>query len=278
VRRLAAILDEQPLPEASRPAAVRESGALEFASVGFAYRTDAPVLREVSFRVPPRTMTAIIGASGSGKTTITRLVMRFHDVTSGCVSVGGTDVRDLSTADLMAQLAPVMQDVYLFDDSLEANILTGRPDASTAEVREAARLAGDDEIVARLPQGWQTPVGEGGTALSGGERQRVSLARAMLKNAPIVLLDEATAALDPQNERFVQGAIHSLIQRSTLLVIAHKLSTIVAADQILVLDGGRIVERGTHEQLLAADGQYAAFWNERSRARGWRLIEEPAAP
>ncbi|GGU22979.1 ABC transporter ATP-binding protein [Lentzea flava] len=271
LRRLATLFDEKPLPEPPSSLPVRTPGSIEFTDVDFAYGS-TPVLSDVSFVVPPRTMTAIVGPSGSGKTTITRLIMRFFDVTGGSVSVGGVDVRSLSTEDLMSQLSIVMQDVYLFADTLEANIRVGRPDATDDEVREAARLAGVDEIVARLPRGWQTHVGEGGAALSGGERQRVSVARAVLKDAPIVILDEATAALDPENERFVQNALQALRERSTLLVIAHRLPTVVAADEILVLDGGGIAERGTHDALLASGGRYTAFWNERQRTQGWRLV------
>lgn len=274
--RLAAIFDEMPLAEPAHSRTISEPGAVEFDRVDFGYRTDAPILRDLSLHMAPRTMTALVGASGSGKTTITRLLMRFFDANAGSVRVGGVDVRDLSTESLMTQLSAVMQDVYLFNDTLEANIRVGRPDASDDDLREAAQLAGVDEIVARLPQGWHTPVGEGGTALSGGERQRVSVARALLKNAPIVLLDEATAALDPENERYVRDAIATLKQRSTLLVIAHQLPTVMAADRILVLDQGRIAESGTHAQLLSRDGRYTSFWNERNRARGWRLLGEAA--
>jgi ATP-binding cassette subfamily B protein len=271
VRRIAAVLEEQPLTEPTATAPLPQPGEIEFDGVTFGYTEDRPVLRNVSFTVPPRTMTALVGASGSGKTTVTRLIARFWDVDTGTVRIGGTDVRDQRTEDLMAQVAMVFQDVYLFDDTLAANIRVGRPDATDDEVREAGRLAGVNEIVDRLPNGWDTRVGEGGTALSGGERQRVSIARAIVKNAPIVLLDEATAALDAENERYVRDALQALMTRSTLLVIAHRLQTVVAADQIVVLDGGSVAERGTHEELLAANGRYAAFWRERNRAKGWRL-------
>lgn len=242
--------------------------------VSFSYEADHPVLRDISFRVEPGTMTAIVGPSGCGKTTIARLIARFYDVNSGTVSVGGRDVRQWDPAELMAQLSLVFQDVYLFDDTLVANVRIGRPEASDTELEEAARLSGVDEIVARLPLGWETRVGEGGRALSGGERQRVSIARALLKDAPIVLFDEATSALDPENEHRVTAAMDVLRQNASLIVIAHKLDTITAADQIVVLDeNGRVVQIGTHSQLFAeTGGQYRAFWDARTRAAGWRLV------
>ena len=272
------ILSAPELPTASDDGQYDDSAALSASvaleDVVFSYEADQPVLRGVSFRVEPGTMTAIVGPSGCGKTTIARLIARFYDVDSGVVSVGNRDVRNWDTGKLMAQLSLVFQDVYLFDDTLEANVRVGRSDASAAELDEAARLSGVDEIVARLPLGWDTRVGEGGRALSGGERQRVSIARALLKDSPIVLFDEATSALDPENEHRVTAAMHALRRSATLIVIAHKLDTITAADQIVVLDeNGRVTQIGTHAQLFAdAEGQYRGFWEARSRAAGWRLV------
>ncbi|MER7459775.1 ABC transporter ATP-binding protein [Micromonospora sp. NPDC126480] len=269
VDRIDEVLAVRPLPEGHTTRADRP-GEVCFDGVTFGYG-DAPVLRDVSFAARPGTLTAIVGPSGSGKTTILRLVARFWDVDTGTVRVGGTDVRELTTEALADQLAMVFQDVYLFDDTIEANIRLGRPDATAAEIREAARLAHVDEIVDRLPDGWHTRVGEGGVSLSGGERQRVSIARALVKRAPIVLLDEATAALDPHNEAAVTAAIRGLAEQRTLLVVAHRLHTVASADQILVLDGGRIVQRGRHADLIDQPGRYRDFWRERERAQGWRL-------
>ena len=268
---------ELPTPDGRRSAneAQASSGAsVSLEDVSFSYEADHPVLQGVSFRVDPGTMTAIVGPSGCGKTTIARLVARFYDVDAGSVRVGGGDVRDWETADLMAQLSLVFQDVYLFDDTLEANVRVGNPHASRVDIEDAARLSGVDDIVRRLPLGWDTPVGEGGRALSGGERQRVSIARALLKNAPIVLFDEATSALDPENESRVTDAMAALRRDATLIVIAHKLDTITAADHIVVLDDtGRVAQIGTHEELYAeSGGQYRAFWDARSRAAGWKLV------
>lgn len=262
------------LPASSDQDPAYSDSAVALTDVSFAYEADHPVLRGVSFQVAPGTMTAIVGPSGCGKTTIARLVARFYDVDAGSVSVGGRDVRQWDTAQLMAQLSLVFQDVYLFDDTLEANVRIGRADASDDDVKEVARLSGVDEIVERLPLGWNTRVGEGGRALSGGERQRVSIARALLKAAPIVLFDEATSALDPENENHITDAMDALRRNATLIVIAHKLDTITAADQIIVLDhSGRVAQVGTHAELYSqSDGQYRAFWQARSRAGGWKLV------
>ncbi|MEC3955102.1 ABC transporter ATP-binding protein [Nocardia sp. CDC153] len=271
--RVTALLSEPALPQPDSPV-VPGAPRIEFDDVTFGYGPDKPVLTDVSFTAEPGTTTAIVGPSGAGKSTLLRLAARFHDTDSGRVRVGGHDVRDQPTETLLNQLALVFQHVYLFDRSVLENIRLGRPDATDAEVLRAGAVARVDEIAARLPDGWQTRVGEGGSALSGGERQRVSIARALVKDAPIVLLDEATSALDPQNEAVVVRGVHELTRGRTVLVVAHRLATIAHADQILFMDGGRIVERGTHAELLALDGRYAAFWNERTRASGWRL--EPA--
>ena len=273
MNHLDAVMDAELMAEPETPAALPAPGAVQFDDVAFGYRASEPVLNGVSLSVPAHGMCAIVGPSGSGKTTIARLIARFWDADSGTVRVGGTDVRDMPTAQLMEQLSMVFQDVYLFDDTLAANVRVGDPSATEEQVRRAADLAGVTEVVDRLPHGWDTRVGEGGRALSGGERQRVSIARALLKRAPIVLLDEATSALDAENEANIVAAMEELRRTSTLIVIAHKLETIAAADQVVVLgDDGRVAQRGRHEELVNVPGPYREFWEQRSRAHGWALV------
>lgn len=266
------VLTAQPLPEPTESTAQPTPGTIDFDDVTFGYGSDKTVLNGVTFHVPNRSMVALVGPSGCGKTTVARLVSRFYDVDSGAVKVGGLDVREQTTVTLMKSLSMVFQDVYLFDDTLEANIRIGNPDASEEEVHEAARLAGVTEIVQRLPRGWETSVGEGGRALSGGERQRVSIARALLKKAPIVLLDEATSALDPENETNIVAAVDKLRENATVLVIAHKLDTIRKADTIVQFQAdGTIEDTGTHSELFERGGTYRAFWDTRAAAQGWQL-------
>ena len=273
MNHLDAVMDAELMAEPEARAMLPDPGAVELNDVVFGYRADEPVLGGVSMNVPARSMCAIVGPSGSGKTTIARLIARFWDTGSGTVRVSGTDVRDMPTAQLMEQLSMVFQDVYLFDDTLDANVRIGDPAADDEQVRWAADLAGVTEIVNRLPHGWSTRVGEGGRALSGGERQRVSIARALLKRAPIVLLDEATSALDAENEANIVAAMQELRRTSTLIVIAHKLETIAAADQVIVLDdAGQVAQCGSHENLVEVDGPYRSFWEQRTRARGWALV------
>lgn len=271
LRQIDRLLAEPLLPEPLSPTVPRDS-SIEFDRVSFGYTPGVPVLRDVSFRAEPGTMTAIVGPSGSGKTTMARLIARFSDVDSGAIRIGGADVRELGTGGVMAQVSMVFQDVYLFEDSLRENIRLGRADAEDLDVERAARLAGVEEIAGRLPDGLDTQVGESGGTLSGGERQRVSIARALLKDAPIVLLDEATAALDIESEALIQRGLAELTGQKTLIVIAHRLQTIRQADQIVVLDGqGGLEAVGDHDTLLEISPSYAGFWTERSEASSWRI-------
>ena len=235
-----------------------------FEDVSFSYDGKNDVLHDISFAMPPRTMTALVGPSGGGKSTIANLLARFWDVGTGCVKIRGVDIRDVPLAELMDQISMVFQRVYLFQDTIYNNIAMGRPDASEEEVIQAAKKARCYDFVTALPDGFQTIVGEGGATLSGGERQRIAIARCILKDAPIVILDEATASVDVDNERYIQEAISELVRGKTLLVIAHRLHTIRDADQILVVAGGRIAQRGDHASLSDQPGIYQDFVQKRS--------------
>ncbi|MEM9517307.1 MAG: ABC transporter ATP-binding protein [Actinomycetota bacterium] len=269
--RIGELMAVPPLPAGEQP--VDPDGAhVVFDDVTFTYdQGDEQVLRGVSFDVPERSLTALVGTSGSGKTTVTRLLTRFADPQQGTITVGGADVRSMSQTELMSQFSVVFQDVYLFDDSIRENIRIAKADATDDEIVAAARAANCHDFIVALPNGYDTGVGEIGGALSGGERQRISIARAILKDAPIVILDEPTSALDTESEVAVQRAIDTLVQDKTVIVIAHRLSTIVAADNIIVLEAGQIVEQGDHAALLGHDSRYAEMWSAQRAERHWQI-------
>ena len=248
---------------------------ITFDNVDFSYG-ERKILDNVSFGVKENTTTAIVGPSGSGKTTMCSLIARFWDVNSGKVTIGGYDVRDLTLDSLMKNISMVFQNVYLFSDTVENNIKFGCPDASHEQVVEAAKKACCHDFIMQLPDGYNTVLEEGGGSLSGGERQRLSIARAILKDAPIIILDEATANVDPENEDRLQAAIEALMKDKTIIMIAHRLKTVRRADQILVLDGGHIVQKGTHAELAKQDGIYARFIGQREQAESWQIAGQRA--
>ena len=272
--RIEAVLDEPELPDTGKqhiPAQAQPGQPeVRFHDVAFAYQ-DKEVLHHISFSMSPHTMTALVGPSGGGKSTIANLLARLWDVKSGSVAIRGVDTRQVPLAELMDHISMVFQRVYLFQDTIYNNISMGKPDATEEEVYEAARKARCYDFIMALPDGFQTVVGEGGATLSGGEKQRISIARCILKDAPIVILDEATASVDTDNESYIQEAISELVKGKTLLVIAHRLNTIQNADQILVISDGRISQHGTHEELMKQPGIYQDFVRIRMNSAGWSL-------
>lgn len=263
-------IDQAPRMDEGGSVRTPQSRDITFDHVDFSYG-ERKIIQDVSFTVPEGTTTAIVGPSGSGKTTLTSLMARFWDVDSGSVKLGGIDVKDYALDSLMSNFSMVFQTVYLFNDSIENNIKFGKPDATHEEVVAAAKAARCHDFISALPEGYDTVIGEGGATLSGGERQRLSIARAMLKDAPVVILDEATANVDPENEADLQEAIEALTGGKTIIMIAHRLKTVRRANQILVLEHGRITQRGTHDQLVQEPGIYADFIRTRQKAVNWKI-------
>ena len=265
-------IDDTPVMDEKGADVVPASSEIIFDNVDFSY-ADRKILDHVSFTIPAGTTTAIVGPSGSGKTTMCNLIARFWDVDAGRITVGGKDVRDFKLDSLMKNISMVFQNVYLFADSIENNIKFGCPDATHEQVIEAAKKACCHEFISALPDGYDTLIGEGGGTLSGGEKQCISIARAILKNAPIIILDEATSSVDPENEEELQRAIAELTHDKTIIMIAHRLKTVRGADQILVLDDSHIVQSGTHAELIQQKGLYADFVSARQEAIGWKLAQ-----
>lgn len=246
---------------------------ISFKDVYFAYDGQNDVIKGISFDIPERNFVALVGSSGSGKTTIARLLARFWDIRQGEISIGGIPINSMTQEHLLSKISMVFQDVYLFKDTIAENIRIGKPDATDEEIVAAAKSAACHDFIMSLPDGYQTMVGEGGSTLSGGEKQRISIARAILSDAPIVFLDEATASLDPENEVLIQYAIDELVKNKTVLVIAHRLQSVMNADDIIVLDEGRIIEEGNHNTLLSKNGRYASLWKEQETAANWKLAK-----
>ena len=265
-------IDDTPAMDEKGADITPKSSEIVFNKVDFSY-ADRKILDQVSFTIPEKTTTAIVGPSGAGKTTMCNLIARFWDVNAGKITIGGTDVRDFKLDSLMKNISMVFQSVYLFADTIENNIKFGCPDATHEQVVEAAKKACCHNFISALPDGYDTVIGEGGGTLSGGEKQRIAIARAMLKDAPIIILDEATSSVDPENEDELQRAIEALTHDKTIIMIAHRLKTVRNADQILVLDNAHIVQRGTHAELIRQKGLYADFVSARQEAIGWKLAQ-----
>ena len=270
VEKLSALKEEKAL-DVTEPAQTTEHSDISFKDVRFAYDGKEEVIKGITFDIPERRSAALVGTSGSGKTTIARLLARFWDIKSGEIKIGGVPITAMTQEHLLSKISMVFQDVYLFKDTIEENIRSGKPDATHEEIIAAAKAAACHDFIISLPDGYDTTVGEGGSTLSGGEKQRISIAREILSDAPIVFLDEATASLDPENEVLIQRAIDELVKNKTVLVIAHRLQSVMNADKIIVLDDGRIAEEGTHSQLLSKGGRYAALWEDQQKAGSWKL-------
>lgn len=264
------VLDNTPRMDLKGKDIFIENTDISLSDVSFSYG-QGEALHDITLDIPAKNFTAIIGPSGSGKSTLCHLISRFWDVDKGSIKLGGTDVRDYTLDSLLANISMVFQNVYLFQDTVANNIRFGKPDATMEEVESAARAACCHDFIMELPNGYDTVVGEGGSTLSGGERQRISIARAILKDAPVIILDEATSSIDPENERQLQMAIEALTKEKTVIMIAHRLKTIRNANQIIVMDKGQIVQKGTHEKLIAQPGIYADFIAIREKAIGWKL-------
>lgn len=271
-KRITDVVETKPLSECADPRVPTEFN-IEFEDVSFGY-TDKTVLKNINADFAENSITALVGPSGSGKTTLTSLIARFWDVGSGSIKIGGNDIREISYENLNSMLSVVFQDVYLFQDTIYNNIKVGKKDATKEEIIEAAKKANCHDFIMDLDDGYETMAGEGGARLSGGEKQRISIARALLKDAPIVLLDEATASLDPENELLIQKAISEMVKNKTLIIIAHRLKTIANANQILVLDNGEISECGVHKDLVEKNGLYKRLWDEQQKSGGWKFREK----
>jgi ATP-binding cassette subfamily B protein len=259
-------VDAEVADKPGAPALVVKQGEVTFDNVSFAYDPSRPILKNVSFTVPPGKTVALVGPSGAGKSTISRLLFRFYDAVEGEILIDGQNVREVTQDSLRAAIGMVPQDTVLFNDSIAYNVGYGRPEASREDIRNAADMAQISDFIANLPDGFDTQVGERGLKLSGGEKQRVAIARTLLKAPPIIMLDEATSALDTQTEQEIQSALHEVSKGRTPLIIAHSLSTVVSADEIIVLKAGEIAERGSHRKLMDAGGLYASMWDRQREA------------